>query len=182
MMSRPHTIVAGVILTCALALTGCAAESTSAVIDQPDSGSPSTAPSNPSETENEPVVQEETCNWENARLDSGSASAPGSASGELAASIIGAWQHTHIDSGSGFEAVKPTTDIRYVFPSTTTMLYCQDVAGATSQAERSVEITLDGVELILPSPATGYGIIAWDSDTMLWKNHRDGSLYLLKRR
>lgn len=73
-------------------------------------------------------------------------------------------------------------DIRFVFPSTNRLLYCQDVAGATSQAENAVDVTLDGTEIVLPSPATGYGVIAWDDNTMLWKNHRDGSHYVLKRR
>jgi hypothetical protein len=44
--------------------------------------------------------------------------------------VLGSWQHTHIDYGSGFEPVSPTTDIRYVL-SPETFLYCQDVEGAT---------------------------------------------------
>ncbi len=182
MISRTQATFAGAFLTCVLALTGCAAENTAEVTEQPDSSGPSTTPDSQSEPTSEPVTQEETCGWESARLDSGSADAPTSTGSELSTAIIGAWQHTHINSGSGYEAVKPTTDIRYVFPSTTTMLYCQDVTGATSQAERQVTMSLDGVEIILPSPATGYAVTAWNADTMVWTNHRDGSLYLLKRR
>ena len=180
--TRTQATIAGAFLTCALALTGCAAESTPVVAEQPDSSSPSSPAASPSDTTTEPVTQEETCDWDSPRLESGSADAPVSATGDLPTAIIGSWQHTHINSGSGYEAVKPTTDIRYVFPSTTTMLYCQDVTGATDHAERQVNVTLDGAELILPSPATGYAVTAWDADTMVWTNHRDGSLYLLKRR
>ncbi|MEO7348392.1 MAG: hypothetical protein ABIW32_00790, partial [Terrimesophilobacter sp.] len=113
---------------------------------------------------------------------SGSAKAPSGREGDLAIALIGSWQHTHTDSGSGFEALKTTTDIRFVFPSTKRLLYCQDVAGATSQAENSVNISLDGAEIVLPSPASGYGVVAWDANTMVWTNNRDGSLYLLQRR
>lgn len=180
-MSRTQAAIAGAFLTCVLALTGCAAESTPGVNGGPEVSSPGAAPSEPAETAITPVTQEETCDWESARLDSGSAEAPGSAGGDLSTAIIGAWQHTHIDSGSGYEAVKPTTDIRYVFPSTTRMLYCQDVVGATSKAENAVDIELSGTTLVLPLP-TGYTVMAWTNDTMVWTNERDGSLYLLKRR
>lgn len=179
--------VAAAILASALVLTGCAGESffqadapaTSSTAPASDPAAPSTPEEKP---DAKPATQEETCNWGTARMDSGSATAPNGQSGDLATVLIGSWQHTHIDSGSGYEALKPTTDIRFVFPSTTRLLYCQDVAGATSQAENAVNISLDGTELVLPSPATGYGVVSWDANTMVWKNHRDGSLYLLQRR
>jgi hypothetical protein len=181
-MSRTKTTITGAFLICILALTGCAAETPSGSVDQPEPSSGTTDPGTPAEPEQEPVTQEATCEWGSARLDSGSADSPNSTGGDLATTIIGSWQHTHIDSGSGYEAVKPTTDIRYVFPSTTEMLYCQDVQGATSQAENLVSFELNGTEIVLPSPATGYGVQTWTNDTMVWTNHRDGSLYLLKRR
>lgn len=182
MISRTRATIAAAFLTCVLALTGCAPEGPSEAIDQPNPSAPSSAPESPVEQSSGPATQEETCDWDTARLNSGSADIPGAESGELTTVIIGAWQHTHIDSGAGFEAVAPTTDIRYVFPSTTRMLYCQDVQGAIFQAENAVDIGVDGTELVLPSPATGYAVTAWDGDTMVWTNHRDGSLYLLKRR
>lgn len=180
-MSRSQATIAAAFLTCVLALTGCAAETTPGANGQQDPKSPS-SPSEPAEAKIEPVTQEETCDWNTARLDSGSADAPAAAGSDLETVLIGSWQHTHIDSGAGYEAVKPTTDIRYVFPSTSRLLYCQDVKGATAQAENAVNIELAGTELVLPSPATGYSVTAWDADTMVWTNHRDGSLYLLKRR
>lgn len=181
-MSRSQATIAAAFLTCVLALTGCAPESSPGVDGPPNPSAPSSAPEGPTEPANEPVTQEETCDWNTARLDSGSADAPAAAGSDLATVLIGSWQHTHIDSGAGYEAVKPTTDIRYVFPSTSRLLYCQDVKGATAQAENAVKIELAGTELVLPSPATGYSVTAWDADTMVWTNHRDGSLYLLKRR
>ena len=187
--TRKFGPLAAAILTSALVLTGCAGESFFEA-DAPVTGT--TAPGNGSSTpqapeaeakpEVKPVNQEETCDWGSARTNSGSTKAPSGQSGELANVLIGSWQHTHTDSGSGYEALKPTTDIRFVFPSTTRLLYCQDVAGATSQAENPANISLDGTELVLPSPATGYGVVAWDANTMVWKNNRDGSLYLLQRR
>ena len=104
---------------------------------------------------------------------------PGS---DPAAAIVGAWQHTHIDTGSGFEPLGPGTDIRFVFPSTTRLLYCQDVQGATNQAENAVDIEINGTSIVLPAPATGYEMIAWTAESMLWTNLRDGSTYLLRRR
>ncbi|MGO2745318.1 hypothetical protein [Microbacterium sp.] len=52
--------------------------------------------------------------------------------------LIGAWQHTHTDEGSGFEAVM--NDHRYVLPSPERMLYCQHVPGATDYADQSANI------------------------------------------
>ena len=182
MMSLKQATTVGAFLACALVLTGCAAESKTENAQGPNSTAQASPPAETTKPKDEPVVQEATCDWDTGRLESGSANAPSSTAGELSTALIGAWQHTHIDSGAGFEPVKPTTDIRYVFPSTTTMVYCQDVTGATNKAGRTVTVSLDGVELILPSPATGYAVTAWDADTMVWENHRDGSLYLLKRR
>lgn len=182
-VSRKIGPVAAALLVSALVLVGCAAEPVDDTNSQSsDSAAPGTDSTAPAEPEPAPVTQEETCDWDSSRADSGSAKAPTGQSGDIATVLIGAWQHTHIDSGSGYEALAPTTDIRYVFPSTNRMLYCQDVAGATSQAENAVDITLEGTEIVLPSPATGYGVVAWDQNTMVWENHRDGSMYLLTRR
>lgn len=201
-MSRKIGIVAGVSLASILLLGGCAAgpdlggtgQSPAAESTAPPAAEESTAPApppapaeqKPVETESPesaPVTQEETCDWDSGRLDSGSASdAPSSPGADLETALIGSWQHTHIDSGAGFEPLETTTDIRYVFPSTTRLLYCQDVQGATTQAENAVDMELDGQEIVLPSPATGYTATAWSADTMVWTNHRDGSVYLLKRR
>lgn len=181
-LAKRITIVCGVAVTLSLVLAGCAPEADTGGDEA--SVAPSAAPSEVAETpEAEPVTQEEACDWDSPRLASGSASdVPSSSGADLASVLIGSWQNTHIDTGSGYEALKPTRDIRYVFQSTTRMLYCQDVQGATSHAENAVDFVLDGTEIVLPSPATGYQVLAWNDDTMVWKNHRDGSLYLLKRR
>lgn len=129
----------------------------------------------------EPAEVEPTCDWDSPRLSSGDASEPSGEGDDIAVAFLGSWQHTHINEGGGFKAVKPTTDIRYVL-STDTFLYCQDVQGATKQAENSAPLILEGAEIILPSPATGYKIVAWNENMMVWLNHRDDSLYLLQRR
>ena len=129
-----------------------------------------------------PVVQEETCDWDSAPLSGVGAVPAGPGDTELASALVGAWQHTAIDSGSGFEPLGATTDIRYVFPSTQRLLYCQDVKGATSQAENAADISLQGADIMLPGNVAGYTVTAWDAGTMVWKNNRDDSLYLLQRR
>ena len=129
----------------------------------------------------EPAEVDPTCDWDSPRLSSGDASEPASEGDDLAVAFLGSWQHTHINEGSGFKAMKPTTDIRFVL-SADTFLYCQDVQGATEQAENSAPLVLEGDEIVLPSPATGYKIVAWNENTMVWLNNRDGSLYLLQRR
>jgi hypothetical protein len=186
-MSRPSIPILGAILVSALLLTGCAPEAgpeagsgANGTSTTPETTNSSETPTTPEET---PVTQEQSCGWETPRIESGSSSdVPSTTGAPLETALIGAWQHTHTDTGAGFEALKPTTDIRFVFPSTTTLLYCQDVTGATSQAERVVSMQLDDATLVVPSPASGYTVTAWNSDTMVWTNLRDGSLYLLKRR
>jgi hypothetical protein len=129
----------------------------------------------------EPEEVDPTCDWDTPRLSSGDTSEPTGEGTDLPVAVLGSWQHTHINEGGGFEPVKPTTDIRYVL-SSDTFLYCQDVQGATEQGENSAPLVLDGDEIVLPSPATGYKIVAWNENLMVWLNHRDGSLYLLQRR
>jgi hypothetical protein len=129
----------------------------------------------------EPEDVDPTCDWDSARLSSGDATEPTGEGDDVALAVLGSWQHTHINEGGGFKPVKPTTDIRYVL-SSDTFLYCQDVQGATEQGENSAPLVLDGDEIVLPSPATGYKIVAWNENLMVWLNHRDGSLYLLQRR
>ena len=129
----------------------------------------------------EPAEVDPTCDWDSPRLSSGDASEPSGEGDDVAVAFLGSWQHTHINEGGGFKPLKPTTDIRYVL-SSDTFLYCQDVQGATKQAENSAPLILEGDEIVLPSPATGYKIVAWNENTMVWLNHRDGSLYLLQRR
>ena len=128
-----------------------------------------------------PAEVDPTCDWDSPRLSSADTSEPSGEGDDLALAMLGSWQHTHINEGGGFEPVKPTTDIRYVL-SSDTFLYCQDVQGATKQAENSAPLILEGDELVLPSPATGYKIVAWNENVMVWLNHRDDSLYLLQRR
>jgi hypothetical protein len=107
--------------------------------------------------------------------------APTSGNGDVAEAVLGAWQHTYIDSGSGFEALDTTRDIRYVLADGR-FLYCQDVEGATSQAENSAPLKVEGAEIVLPAPASGYEVVAWNDTMMVWRNLRDDSLYLLERR
>jgi hypothetical protein len=160
--------------TSAPSTTSAPATTTTAAPSQESGGSQTTVTTEPAEAD-------PTCDWDSPRLSSGDASEPTGESDDIAGAFLGSWQHTHINEGGGFKPVKPTTDIRYVL-SSDTFLYCQDVQGATKQAENSAPLILEGDEIVLPSPATGYKIVAWNENTMVWLNHRDDSLYLLQRR
>lgn len=187
---RKIGLMATVILVSTLALSGCApdpvfdAQTTPNGQEGSHSGDTSTPDGDPAEPSSpaEPITQEETCDWESPAMTSGSTAAPQDQNGELATALIGAWQHTHINEGSAFEPVGAGTDIRYIFPSSSRLLYCQDVAGATHQAENATDLTIEGTTLILGASGVSYGVVAWDANAMVWKNHRDGSLYLLQRR
>ena len=125
---------------------------------------------------------EASCDWDTPRLPNGDSSGvPTSGDGDVAEALAGSWQHTAIDSGSGFEALDTTRDIRYVLADGR-FLYCQDVEGATDQAENSAPLKVEGAMIVLPSPATGYEVVAWNANMMVWRNLRDDSLYLLERR
>ena len=129
-----------------------------------------------------PAAQANSCEWDNPKL---TANVPGSLPsgqvGDLATAIIGSWQHTHYDSGEGFK-VLDDEDIRYVFSSDTTLLYCQHIAGVTDHAENGADITWDDNSIVLPNGTAAYVVESWDESTMLWTNTRDGSTYLLQRR
>lgn len=125
-------------------------------------------------------VQQETCDWDADRI-SGPNAPPGSQDGDLAQTLVGAWQHTHTDEGAGFEPV--TNDYRYVFPSSDRLLYCQHVPGVTDFAENSGDITLHDTTIELPGGVYSYTVIAWSDDAMIWDNPAGGgSVYLLQRR
>lgn len=128
----------------------------------------------------EEASQAEDCDWDAPRL-SAAAEPPDGQEGELAEVLVGAWQHTHTDEGSGFEAV--TNDHRYVFPSPDRMLYCQHVPGATDHAENAADVALNGTTIELPGGQYSYTITAWDAETVVWDNPVGGGyVYLLQRR
>lgn len=134
----------------------------------------------PAEQPAEAQSQEETCDWDSPRL-SGPADVPDAQTGELSEVLVGAWQHTHTDEGSGFEEV--TNDHRYVFPAPERMLYCQHVPGVTEHAENAADVVLNGTAIELPGGEYSYTITAWDEDTLVWDNPVGGGyIYLLQRR
>ncbi|SJM52511.1 hypothetical protein CZ774_05665 [Frigoribacterium sp. JB110] len=95
--------------------------------------------------------------------------------------LVGSWQHTHTDEGSGFEAV--TNDHRFVFPSPDRMLYCQHVPGATEHEENAANVVLNSTRIEWGGGEYGYTVMAWDADTMVWDNAVGGGyIYLLQRR
>lgn len=100
--------------------------------------------------------------------------------GDLQSLIVGAWQHTHIDDGQGYEPV--SQDMRFVIPSAGRMLYCQHVPGITDHAENAADITWKDKTILLPGPPAGYTVTFWSEDTMIWENEILSSCYLLERR
>lgn len=180
---RSLAVVAALSSALLLTLIGCAPEPTgSGVAPAPaESGQAEKAAEEvPAETEATPEArtQAETCDWGSGPLTAG-ATAPTGQEGDLMTVIIGSWQHTHIDGAPVYEAGDPV-DIRYVFPQTSRLLYCQDVPGMTDQAENATDFTWDGNKMVL-GPAE-YTVEAWNDSSMVWTNHRDGTSYLLQRR
>lgn len=184
--SRVRLLIVAAVCATVFALAGCATPAVpdGAKPDAADTGS-STSETTDDESPAEPAepvddgAQAESCDWDAPRI-SGSAEVPSGQDGVLAEVLVGAWQHTHTDDGSGF--VEVTNDHRFVFPSADRMLYCQNVPGETDFAENVADIVLNDTLLDLPSKYD-YTVIAWDADTMLWDNPVGGGyVYLLQRR
>lgn len=197
---RPLTVA----LAGALVLSGCSTEPSDDAVDPPETEAavPAETPASAVDPDAQPVEadepaseepvseepasepatsQEESCGWDSPGLATSLPSIPSGQEGDLESVIIGAWQHTHFDSGSGYEALADE-DIRYVFPSTDRMLYCQHIPGITEHAENAGDISWDGTDLVLPHGSVGYTATAWNSQVMVWHNHLDGSQYVLQRR
>lgn len=171
------------LICAALVLAGCG---TSAEPDNTAGESVQTPRTEPIPSQDSPAeaaetqAQEETCDWESPKI-SGTTEEPAEQEGKLAEMIVGSWQHTHTDEGSGFKAT--TNDHRYVFPSSDRMLYCQHVPGATDHDENAADIVLNGTTIELPGGKYSYTVTAWDEDTLVWDNPVGGGyVYLLKRR
>ncbi len=172
-----------------LALTGCAAESRGDdAPSAPEAGTPSgtAGPSDATAEQDaasdDPRIQGESCDWDTAALSADSLPGiPSGQEGELHAVIIGAWQHTHYDAGGGYQALADE-DIRYVFPSTGRLLYCQHVPGVTEHRDSGADIGWEDTIIVLPGGAPGFIVSAWNDEAMVWTNRMDGSLYLLQRR
>ncbi|MGX1702282.1 hypothetical protein [Microbacterium sp. NPDC055357] len=173
-------------LVTALVLVGCATGQPSEATDTSDAPAPQNSSIEPAAAakkdvgQTDRVEQADSCDWDSAPLTPPGATAPSDKAGDLQSLIVGAWQHTHYDDGSGFEPVEQ--DIRFVFPTNTQLLYCQDVTGITDRAENRAAITWEGERMILPGQAPGYIVTEWDADSMVWTNRMDDSSYLLQRR
>lgn len=128
----------------------------------------------------EPHTHVEDCNWDSDAVTT-VAAAPGSQKGDLRTVIVGAWQHTAIDHGSGFEPLG-IQDIRYVFPSPDRLLYCQHIPGVLEHLHNAADISWDGTRIVVPGGAPGFEVLEWNDSTMVWTNHMDGTTYLLQRR
>ena len=182
-----RTLLIGAALIAPLTLAGCAPEPGAAVgADSSDPGlvtAPETTEENdasPATETAEPRTQVEDCGWEGGQVTS-LAAAPGSQDGDLHAVIVGAWQHTAIDDGSGFEPLD-SEDIRYVFPSPDRLLYCQHIPGVLEHLHNAADISWDGTRIVVPGGAPGFEVLEWNDSTMVWTNHMDGTTYLLQRR
>lgn len=184
--SRRGTLALALALTLPLVLAGCVAmpdlggtSSEQPTAEQPDA-STGTDDADDTDDIDAPASQAESCDWDSPKLSSGVPDIPQSGEGDLKATIVGAWQHTHFDTGGGYEAA--TNDHRYIFPSSDRVLYCQHVPGITDHAENSADFTWDDTRIVLPGGAPGFVVLSWDADTMVWLNRADDSHYLLQRR
>ena len=127
-----------------------------------------------------PAAADDSCGWDAPAVRPGADAAPSGQAGDLLDAVLGSWQHTHYDEGSGFTPVE--ADIRYVFASSSEILYCQDVPGVTDQAENRAPIEWDGQQIMLQGTTPSFIVTDWSSEAMLWHNPTDGSTYLLQRR
>src|SRR5690606_20384788 len=156
---------------------GAASESPATGAEQPGSD----APDAEDDADDTPRSQAETCDWDSPELRAAVGTVPQINDGDPRDMIVGSWQHTHFDTGKGYEEV--SADIRYVFPSSDRLLYCQHVEGVTDHAENATDITWDDMKIVIPGGvAPGWHVMSWDADTMVWLNHADQSHYLLQRR
>lgn len=191
MSDKRRFVWAGLAAAGLLIIAGCSSGTTTD--EQPSSaaGSASAAPDNaespapsePAPSEEAVRTQEASCEWDSPRLTAGVPELPTGISDDLSQALIGSWQHTHIDSGAGFEPLDKGHDIRFVFPSADTMVYCQDIKGILEEQQNKAAVTLEGT---LIGPAGGepiYKVLAASDDVMLWQNLRlSGETYLLQRR
>lgn len=178
-----------------LVLAGCSGESIVPTLAPPagaggassggsDSGDPATADADAdADASGTPAVtQADSCEWDAPKLDAGvPSSIPSGAGADVQTAIVGSWQHTHFDSGAGFEALDGE-DIRFVFSSPEALRYCQHVPGITDHAENAAAVSWEGNRIVLPGAAPGYVVESWDTQTMVWLNLLDNSRYLLQRR
>lgn len=184
--SRRHVAAIAMAAAATCVLAGCAQGSTPQ-LDEGTSTTPSAAQEASSAPEEESPAeagdensQEETCDWDSPKI-SGAAEATDAQDGDLAEVLVGSWQHTHTDEGSGFEEV--TNDHRFVFPAPDRMLYCQHVPGATEHQENATDVVLNDTRIEWGGGDYGYTVMAWDADTMVWDNPVGGGyVYLLQRR
>lgn len=175
-----------------LMLGGCGADSAPEAEPKPTAPTSESVTTTASPTDDAPEAtmaperarkQAARCDWKTAKIAGSTANVPKAATGALAAALIGAWQHTHIDAGAGFKPLSTGTDIRFVFPSAGGMLYCQDIKDVLAQQENRATFRLKGKDIVLPAPASGYTVRSWDENTMVWVNKRNKTeLYLLQRR
>jgi hypothetical protein len=127
------------------------------------------------------------CDWGEPRLRADTLpELPQTQDGPLADALPGAWQHTFTKTEPGeYEPLRDTTDIRFVFASAESLIYCQSVmAGAVKigPRENATPVRFEGDRLVLRS-GPGYTALAWSSDVMLWRNERNPrETYVLQRR
>lgn len=191
-MSTKFRFILASFAASALILSGCAAEPEDAPSDATAEAPMEAAPTEQEEAEAEEpeaepepeaATQEKTCDWDTDALRPGSTGeVPTSADGDINTAITGAWQHTHIDEGDGFYEVGEGTDIRFVFPSPTEFLYCQDIAGVLEERQIEATIVIENNGFGRPDSEQLYVAQAWSDDTLVLTNMLDQSLYLLQRR
>lgn len=114
------------------------------------------------------------CDWDSAQITGVPSDVATGQDGDFPDILIGSWQHVAFDEGGGPEPV--SMDIRFVFPSTDEIIYCQ------GGAENRADITIQGTTIVIAGPGTRYTATAWDDDTMVWKNETLGDDFILARR
>ena len=163
---------------CALVVLALGACTASDPAETPSTETKSDAPSSATPSAGQ---QSQSCEWDKPQITADpKADAPQGTSGDLKKIVVGSWQQTHFDFGDGFKPVKDK-DLRYVFPSSSRLLFCKDAVGTTNRVDNAADIVWDG-NLIAPPAGKGFEIVSWNNEAMIWVNKFDNARYLLKRR
>ena len=95
----------------------------------------------------------------------------------------GTKRHTHFDLnlGNGWETFGDGVDRRYVYPDSTTVVYCVITSTGANPSELSATYSVAGDQVDLDN-GNSLTAISWSSDAILFSNNLDDSLELHQRR
>lgn len=161
-------------------LAGCASQPSEPPVDEQSSGAPTSDESTDDGADAPAPENGLTCDWENpALVVEADPLTPTGQEGELADSLVGAWQEVGYDSGEGYKTFLGLGDYRFFFSSELDMLYCQNTP-KTDHGERSGVVAIEGDVIVFPEAT--FTALTWGENAMTWINDLDGGTIYLQRR